>query len=622
MSGFVVLFNPDGAPVDGDLLANLTGFLAERGPDAQKVWRAGPIGMGHTLLRTTWEAAYEAQPLTVGHDVWMVADARVDGREDLWQKLGRPGDAKLAETADSALILHAYLKWGEQCVDHLIGDFSFVVWDCRSQRLFGAKDHFGVRLLYHTRIGNTWVISNVLDCVRLHPGVSDQLNEQTVIDFLLFDCNQELDTTIFAAIGKLPSAHTFTVAKGTFRSRRYWEIPEPDIVFRKRNEDYIEGFRELLQQATSDRLRTDKASVWLSGGLDSTNMAAAALEAGRKRGRPVELKAITGVYDRLIPDRERHFASRAAEALGISIEFIVADDIPLFEGWDRPERKTSEPQMDPTAGVSWRAYHAAARHGRVVLYGEGADEILPTWNVRQLFRHLRLVDLGCCVVESVFGHRRLPPLGTRVIANWKKLVRRDPEDKPRFPEWLAADLAAREDVRERFQRLTHPVYSRSKGRCASRFLLALWTNIMELDAEKGASARLEVCLPYLDLRLLSFALTLPPFPWSANKFLLRQLGKGALPVEILCRPKTGLADDPCEARLPSPAAWEELQVLVPMVTEMEDFVTLANWRVAITRMPQGLWPTWSALRPISLAAWLQNGRSSSRPPSRGGPARH
>jgi asparagine synthase (glutamine-hydrolysing) len=500
------------------------------------------------------------------------------------------------------------LKWGQQCVDHLIGDWAFVIWDGRSQRLFGAKDHFGVRLLYHTKVGNTWVISNVLDCLRLFPGVSDQLNEQAVIDFLLFDCNQELDTTFFAAIEKLPPAHTFTVADGAFQSRRYWEIPEPDIVFRRRDEEYIEGFRELLQQATSDRLRTDKASVWFSGGLDSTNMAAAALEAGRKRGRPVDLKAITAVYDRLIPDQERYFAALAAKALGIPIEYVVADDIPLFESWDQPERKTSEPRMEPMAGVGWRTYHAAAGHGRVVLYGEGADEILPTWNVRQLCRHLRLVDLGRCVVESVFGHRRMPPLGTRVIANWKKLSRRRPADKARFPDWLAADLAAREDVRERFQRLTHPVYSRSEGRCASRFLLALWTSIMESDAEEGARVGIEVCLPYLDLRLMSFALSLPPFPWSANKSLLRQLGMGHLPDEILCRPKTGLAGDPYGTHLPNLMAWKQLEVLVPMATEMENFVTAGDGRVAI---PQGVWSTWSALRPFSLSAWLQNGRNSS-----------
>jgi hypothetical protein len=147
---------------------------------------------------------------------------------------------------------------------------------------------------------------------------------------------------------------------------------------------------------------------------------------------------------------------------------------------------------------------------------------------------------------------------------------------------------------------------------------------MESDAEEGARAGIEVCLPYLDLRLMSFALSLPPFPWSANKFLLRQMGRSHLPDEILYRPKTGLTGDPCGMYLSNSAAWEKLYLLVPMTREVEDFVTVADWRLAVARIPQGVWSTWSALRPFSLSAWLQNGhklKPSSQAPSLGGPAR-
>ena len=125
MSGFIGIFNTDGAPVDSELLERLTGSLAFRGPDARAVWCQGSVGFGHTLFRTTWEARYEQQPFTLDQQVWIVADARVDAREDLVRKLGCRHDLALNQTPDVELVLRAYLKWGEACLDHMIGDFSF-----------------------------------------------------------------------------------------------------------------------------------------------------------------------------------------------------------------------------------------------------------------------------------------------------------------------------------------------------------------------------------------------------------------------------------------------------------------------------------------------------------------
>src|SRR6266403_2378875 len=131
MSGFIGILNVDGAPVDRDLMQRLTQSLAFRGPDAQSVFCEGAVGLGHTLFRTTWESAHERQPLTLDQQVWIVADARVDAREDLVRALGVKHPLPLGQTPHGELILRAYLKWGEQCVDHLIGDFSFAIWDGR-----------------------------------------------------------------------------------------------------------------------------------------------------------------------------------------------------------------------------------------------------------------------------------------------------------------------------------------------------------------------------------------------------------------------------------------------------------------------------------------------------------
>lgn len=206
MSGICGIFNLDGAPVDRAVLERMAASMTFRGPDAQSVWIQGSVGFAHTLLRTTFESEHEIQPVSLDGSVWITADARIDAREELIAELGL-SKAQLTRP-DCELILHAYVRWGESCVDHLLGDFAFAIWDCRSQKLFCARDHFGIRPFFWARVHNSLVFGNTLDTVRTHPNVTDRLNDTAVCDFLLFGYNQETDTTTFADVRRLPPAQT------------------------------------------------------------------------------------------------------------------------------------------------------------------------------------------------------------------------------------------------------------------------------------------------------------------------------------------------------------------------------------------------------------------------------
>ena len=128
MSGIVGIVNIDGAPVDRELIWRCTEFLSYRGPDAQQVYVDRNVALGHTLLRTTNESRTESQPLTLDGKVWLIADARIDGREDLLRQLP-VSSVSTSNPNDAELILSAYEAWGEDCIHHLIGDFVFAVWD-------------------------------------------------------------------------------------------------------------------------------------------------------------------------------------------------------------------------------------------------------------------------------------------------------------------------------------------------------------------------------------------------------------------------------------------------------------------------------------------------------------
>jgi asparagine synthase (glutamine-hydrolysing) len=138
------MFDRSGAPVDRALLQSLTHYLSYAGPDARDAYSDGPVGLGHTLLRTAKESVLERQPAELGGQLWITADARVDCREELGRELERAGPAYRRVVTDSELILQAYAIWGQECVRHLRGDFAFAIWDARRKTLFCARDHFGV----------------------------------------------------------------------------------------------------------------------------------------------------------------------------------------------------------------------------------------------------------------------------------------------------------------------------------------------------------------------------------------------------------------------------------------------------------------------------------------------
>src|ERR1044071_564717 len=144
MSGIVGMVNLDGAPIDRELLSQCTDFLSYRGPDAQHVWIDRNVGLGHTLLRTTYESETESQPVTLDGKVWLISDARIDARAELLKNLPSSLISK-HDPNDAELILYAYQAWGEDCIQHFIGDFVFAIWDSSRQRLFCARDHLGVK---------------------------------------------------------------------------------------------------------------------------------------------------------------------------------------------------------------------------------------------------------------------------------------------------------------------------------------------------------------------------------------------------------------------------------------------------------------------------------------------
>ncbi|MCG3154482.1 MAG: Asparagine synthetase [glutamine-hydrolyzing] 3 [bacterium] len=605
MSGIVGILHLDGAPVEGRLLQNLTEAMAFRGPQAQAIWAQGRVGLGHALLPTTFESQREQQPCSLDGEVWITADARLDDRAGLQQRLA-PRGGHLAAATDAELILHAYQAWGEECVQHILGDFCFALWDGRQQRLFCARDHFGVKLFYFAQAGNTLVFSNTLNVIRQHPAVSRRLHEPAIGDFLLFGYNVDAATTTFADIRRLMPAQILTASGTQVHARRYWQLPITEPLRFTRPADCVDRFKELLQQAVTDRLRTDGLTVWMSGGLDSTSVAALAAARQVESGRPATLTAMSVYYDDLIPDDEREYAELAGRALNLPIHFLPGDRYPLFEGGSATAPHYPEPVEEPMTALLTDQLQTSLANGNVVLTGDGGDELLFPSGLAQMARSMPLPQVWHDAFAYVRSHKELPPLGLGLRAKLRAWRQRAPVADD-YPNWLNQGFAQRCGLPERWRAVTRPkaeVRHPLRPGAYYRLTMPYWQSVLEFNDPGVTGAPLEFRLPYLDLRLVNFTLALPPLPWFVDKELLRRATAGLLPEQVRRRPKTALREDSVVNLLQrEKMAWLDDFTPVPALAE---FVTRAAVPKVTGRPLNDGSDPYVHLRPFVLNRWLQH----------------
>jgi asparagine synthase (glutamine-hydrolysing) len=607
LSGIVGIFHRDGAPIEPALLQSLVDFLAFRGPDAQESWMETSIGLGHTLLRTTRESFDERQPVVFERRYWITADARLDGRAELRAALDRSGSGIGHSVPDSELILRAYAKWGSACVEHLRGDFSFAIWDARNKRLFCARDQFGLKPFYYASVGSVLVFSNTLDCVRRHPAVSGRLNDLAIADFLLFDVIREHEATSFADIQRLPPAHTLICEQAGISVRRYWVLPVSAPLHHKRPGECVEQFRELLDHAVANRLRTNRVGVLMSGGLDSPTVAASAQRILTRNGSANGLRAYTEVIERLIPHEERRYAGLVAEALKIPIEFHV-DETELCECLNHEEHRWPEPVHSPVSDAGLGQLRQIAVRSRVALTGFGADPALScllSVHFSHLLKERQFGRALAGAMQYLMAEGRFSRLYLRT--RWQRWFTSKCHT-PYYPGWLNRDLEKRLGLRERWEasnRATAP-YGAVRPVAYEAMVDPTWANLFEGYDPGVTGFPVEVCHPFFDLRLVDFLLALPSLPWCSDKELLREAARGILPDAVRLRRKSPLLADPLIALLQRPeSAWVDSFEGIP---ELGRYVE----RKLIPKVfgEKDAWTAWIHLRPLSLNSWLQTNRVS------------
>ena len=545
MSAITGIFNRNGSPVNPEIIARMMDSVIHRGSDGQGKWNGGSVSLAHLHLATTPESVGEQQPLVdTDSGLTITFYGRIDNRNELLSQLEAHG-LQLFRNTDTELVIKAYECWGVDCAVHLLGDFTFAVWDTRKQQLFCARDIRGIKPFYYHCTHSHFVFGTELEQLFQHPGVSAEINEGMVGEHLVFEFANNEDT-LYKDILRLPPAHYLLVDASQFQIRRYWNIEPGKKIHYRRDEEYLEHFLELFREAVDCRLWCNgKVGATLSGGLDSPLVASMAQKLLNEKSGKERLETFSIILPALGDDESR-LIKRIANQTGVISNFIpydrsCFDDAP---GWDHQALGSHELPNGPLTILFAQLQEAAnSRDIRVLLTGTGADVILggSDYPYYSLARNLKLPRLFNELLYQIYagGWKRAFSLFLR-SAIWPALPRT-------FRRKLASSrrkLFRSEVLQEEFinkiglgQRLARTGHAEQFSDLAQwqmhqALMLGRFAYGMELGERSDARFGLEERHPFMDRRLIEFAAAVPDYQHhyvNLNKLLIRSAGQTLMP---------------------------------------------------------------------------------------------
>jgi asparagine synthase (glutamine-hydrolysing) len=554
MCGWVALFNRDREPVDPSVLSGMAAALAHRGPDGSGLLIEGPAGMAHKRLAVI-DPVGGAQPMTVEW-VTVVHNGEIYNYRELRAELEGHGDVFRTDS-DTEVLARAYLAWGSDCVRRFNGMFAFAVLDRRGKRVFAARDPFGIKPLYLWADGRRTALASEIKAFLRHPAFRPEPDPRALGDYAVFQYVLG-EETFFRGVRKIRPGHSLLLdlETGAETSVKYWE---PDFTVRAdcAEERCVEALRDLLRDSVRLQLRSDvPLGATLSGGLDSSLVTILASSLG---GRP--LTAFTGAFSEGPAFDESAFALQAAAAAGAEIRFIRPTAADFIEAMPKIIYHMDEPAAGPGAFPQYMVAREAARSVKVLLGGQGGDEIFGGY-VRYVIAYLEQAIKGAVFEtndegEHIVSLRSILPnlpflraYGPMLRYFWSegvfdpmdrryfRLVDRSQGDRSLFASEARAALDP-EAAFERFQSLfNHPQTQSYYNKMVHFDMAAGLPALLHVEDRMSAAHGIESRVPLLDHRLVDLVASLPPrmkFRGAEMKYILKKAAQGIVPASILAR---------------------------------------------------------------------------------------
>ncbi len=561
MSAIVGFLGLDGETASERDLGRMIESLAHRGPDGRKVWLEGSVGLGHCMLCTTPESLTERQPLRRGH-LTITADARLDNRTDLLRMLGNSAAAD--SISDSELILDAYLRWGEDSPQRLLGDFAFAIWDSNTRQLFCARDHFGVKPFYYFhQARRRFVFGTEIKAIFTFSDIPRRLNEAKIADYMLASF-EDKERTFYLDINRLPPASTMLVGAGGIRVRQYWALDPKREIRLKSDGEYAEAYRGLFVEAVRCRLRSAfPVGSMLSGGLDSSSIACVANELLSSHGAE-DLHTFSIVFDKVKKSDERPYIENVLATRRFSSHLIDGDGITPLDDLDSVLWHQDEPFFAPNLSLTRSGWHAAHEQGvRVLLDGVFGDNVVShgaehlqwlasRWRLLSLSRELRALK-GKCERNAprwqplswfVVNYGIKPYIPEAGLKAWRGLRGHAGDPIAAQCALFEAGYRDRNELRGRLtgaSRIDRVPKTSRQAHYAS-LVSGMIQTALEVYARGCSEFGLEARFPFLDTRLAEFCLAIPgeqKVSQGYTRSVVRRALQGYLPDAIRLRSDKG-----------------------------------------------------------------------------------
>ncbi len=561
--GFVEFNRPSPLAQRKERLLNMCNIIRHRGPDDTGTWFSkDKMSLGAVRL-SILDLQGGHQPLgNEDQSCWVSQNGEIYNYPTLRRELQELGHV-FKTRVDTEAIVHAYEEWGADCVTHLDGMFAFAVWDENKQQLLLARDRMGQKPLYYTQIRQTFIFASEIKALLKHPLCQDELDSNGLDMFLSLSYIPG-PHTIFSNIKKLMPGHILLInRRQEIKTIPYWDIPPGAPQLSPAQQDQAaRQLENILDKSVQARLLADvPVGVFLSGGLDSSLITALL-----KRHKADKLKSFSVSFREPEHD-ESSFAAVVANFLGTEhYELAVNHCSP--ELLQKLVWHTDEPLADPAIVPTYLVSELARKQVKVVLTGEGADELFAGYFYHPLERQAAKLDWmpawskrGLLVpaakaVNWAIGRQRYHP---RTLWSWQlqpaerwlawMSIFTDEEKK----RWLSPAIQAaipRQAAAGVF-RQTAQAYHAGDWLAQFSYLdekIPLVDGLLMKVDKMSMAASLEARCPFLDHRLVEFAATLPEtmkLKQNIGKALLRQVADNLLPPEITQRKKHGF-DVPIE----------------------------------------------------------------------------
>lgn len=535
--------------------------ITHRGPDDSGLFIDGPVGLGHRRLSIV-DVAAGHQPMTnEDGSLRIIYNGEIYNHADYRAGLEARGH-RYQTHCDTETILHLYEEDGPRCVEKLRGMFAFAIWDARRQELFIARDRLGVKPLYyvHREDGSLYFASEIKSLLAAR-AVTPEINFRVLPDHLANHAPSG-DETLYVGVRRLPAGHTLVWRDGRIEIKKYWDISfarnETDAG--RGEEDYIEEWAETFRTSVRLRLMADvPLGMFLSGGIDSSAIAAVM---SRMVDEPIKTFSV-GFAER--EANELEYARLVARAYKTDHHEIIVTPDDFLSMWPKLVWHEDEPLAHLASVPLYFVSRLASEHVKVVLTGEGSDELLAGY--QRYYKTLYNQKIGA-------SYHRLTNESVRAVVRRQieglspaSLVRRKlsrtflclPLDLESiyfdnfavFPRAMQDELLTPE-TKERtgrvnpYAEINRYLKENDAASPLNQWLYAdIKTYLHELlmkQDQMSMAASIESRVPFLDHKLVELTARLPErmkLRGLTTKYVLRRSMKGVLPEAILKRPKMG-----------------------------------------------------------------------------------